>query len=266
MKLEPNVYSFYDKAMKTLIVGYGSMGKEIEKILNERGHSIVARVDPTAPGADAVELTPEILDVADTAIEFSLAEAVVENARRYADFNIKTVLGTTGWLGSLEEVKQMFRERAGCIYGSNFSIGANLFFDLVEKAAAAISSLTQYDIMMYEVHHHNKKDSPSGTALTAAERILSAHGGKTKVVTSRFDRRPEPHELHVASVRGGSVPGVHTVLLDSPADTIEIKHTARDRSGFAIGAVLAAEWLQKRDGFYSIEDFISDLTGKGDTA
>jgi 4-hydroxy-tetrahydrodipicolinate reductase len=119
---------------------------------------------------------------------------------------------------------------------------------------------------MYEIHHKKKKDSPSGTALSIADRILKAHEGKTEIVTGRLDRRPEPHELHVASVRGGSAPGVHTVLLDSPADTIELKHTARGRSGFAQGAVLAAEWLQSKTGVFTVEEFIRDLTAKGDSA
>jgi 4-hydroxy-tetrahydrodipicolinate reductase len=252
--------------MNVLIVGYGNMGKEIDRTLQDRGHAVVGRIDPLASGVDAKELTPQLLDAADTAIEFSLSEAVVDNARHYAESGIKAVIGTTNWSENHGVVEEMFGERGACIHGSNFSIGANLFFDLVERAAAAISGLSQYDIMMYEVHHGNKKDSPSGTALTTAERILKAHDGKTNIVTSRLDRRPEPNELHVASVRGGSIPGTHTVLLDSVADTIEIKHTARGRSGFALGAVLAAEWLQERSGFFTIEDFIRDLTDRGDTA
>ena len=242
------------------------MGQAIERTLQDRGHSVVGRVDPFAPGADAKSLTPQLLGLADTAIEFSLPEAVVDNARKYADSGVRAVIGTTGWSESYDVVRELFCEQGACIHGSNFSIGANLFFDLVERAAGAISGLPQYDIMMHEIHHRNKKDSPSGTALTAAERILKAHDGKTDIVTSRLDRRPEPNELHVASVRGGSVPGTHTVLLDSIADTLEIKHTARSREGFALGAVLAAEWLQERRGFFTIEDFFRDLTDRGDTA
>ena len=241
------------------------MGREIEKILSERGHVIISRVDPVAPEADATELTKEMLDEADTAIEFSFADAVPGNARLYAEGDIAAVIGTTGWQSSLADVKALFCRRGRCIHGSNFSIGAHLFFNLVEQAAASISNLPQYDIMMYEIHHSNKRDSPSGTALSTAERIIGAHQGKTEIVTSRLDRRPETHELHVASVRGGSVPGVHTVVLDSSADTVEIKHTARGRSGFALGAVLAAEWLQQQNWFFTIEDFVDDLIAKGDT-
>ena len=252
--------------MNVLIVGYGNMGREIEKILIERGHSIAGRVDPVAPDADAKRVTSEVLQSTETAIEFSLAEAVYDNARVYAEHAVKAVVGTTGWHDRLEEVTALFNQKGTYIHGTNFSIGAHIFFDLVEKASAAVSALPQYDLMMYEIHHSRKKDSPSGTALTTAERIIKAHAGKDRIVTDRLDRRLEDNELHVASVRGGSIPGIHTVLMDSPADTIEIRHTARNRTGFALGAVLAAEWIQHRTGFFTIEDFISDILDEGDTS
>ncbi len=252
--------------MNVLIVGYGAMGKEIEKIVTERGHSIAARIDPVAPGADAKSLTHEFAKKADTAIEFSLSAAVFDNAALYAQTGIRAVVGTTGWHDRVSEVEALFKGRGAFIYGSNFSIGAHLFLDLVAKAAAAVSSLPQYDIMMYEIHHKNKKDSPSGTALQAAERILKAHRTKNKIVTARLDRKPEPNELHVASVRGGGEPGQHHVIIDSVADIVEISHQARSRAGFALGAVLAAEWLQTREGFFTVEDFLNDIMTEGDTA
>ena len=251
--------------MNVIIVGYGTMGKEIEKTLAERNHSIAARIDPVAKGADAKSLTHELAKKADTAIEFSLPAAVFDNAALYAQTGIRAVVGTTGWHDQVPEVKALFRDRGSFIYGSNFSIGAHLFFDLVEKAAAAVSGLPQYDIMMYEIHHKNKKDSPSGTALETAQRILKAHETKTKIMTARLDRRPEPEELHVASLRGGGEPGQHSVIIDSTADIIEITHRARSRAGLALGAVLAAEWLQSREGFFTIEDFLDDIVNKGDT-
>ena len=263
--LAPIAHTFYYLAMNALIVGYGAMGKEIEKILIERDHSIAARIDPVDPGADAKSLTHKLAEKADTVIEFSLAAGVFENAALYAQTGIRAVVGTTGWHDRVPEVKALFQDRGAFIYGSNFSIGAHLFFDLVEKAAAAVSGLPQYDIMMYEIHHKNKKDSPSGTALETANRILKAHGTKSKIVTARLDRRPEPGELHVASVRGGGDPGQHNVIIDSVADIIEITHRARSRAGFALGAVLAAEWLQSRDGFFTVEDFLDDIVSKGDT-
>ncbi|MBT3275136.1 MAG: 4-hydroxy-tetrahydrodipicolinate reductase [Spirochaetales bacterium] len=264
--------------MKVIIIGYGSMGHEIERVLAQKNHSIVARIDPVAPDADSAELNHNLLEQADTAIEFSLASGVLANAKFYAEHGIKAVIGTTGWESDLPEVSSLFAQRrsgsgarsgsrsAACIHGSNFSIGANIFFNLVEKAASAISGLPEYDIMTYEVHHQNKKDSPSGTALTTADRILKAHQGKTSIVTEKLDRRPEQNELHVASVRGGTIPGIHTVLIDSTADTIELRHSARNRTGFAHGAVLAAEWLQKKSGVYTIDNFITSIIGEGENA
>ncbi len=253
------------QCMNVLIVGYGSMGKEIEKILHERDHTVVARIDPAADGADAESLTPETVKGADTAIEFSLAAGVVENAAFYAKSNIRAVVGTTGWDEKVPEVRALFKDGGSFIYGSNFSIGAHLFFNLVEKAAALISDLPTYDIMMYEIHHKNKKDSPSGTALLTANRILNANKNKKRIVTERLDRRPEPDELHVGSVRGGAEPGQHAVILDSAADSVEIRHRARSRAGFAVGAVLAAEWLQKKEGFFTVEEFLSDMGIEGET-
>ncbi len=251
--------------MNVLIVGYGGMGKEIEKILIERNHSVVARIDPVAPGADSPKLTAEAAEGADTAIEFSLAEGVYQNAAFYAKNGIRALVGTTGWSDRLEEVQSLFKKGGAFIHGSNFSIGAHLLYSLAEKAAAMISTLPEYDIMMYEIHHKNKKDSPSGTALIIADKIIKANRNKKRIVTERLDRRPESDELHVASVRGGGEPGQHTIILDSIADTIEIRHRARSRVGFALGAVLAAEWLQNREGFFTVEDFISDIGIKGET-
>ena len=242
------------------------MGKEIEHVLLDRGHGITARVDPVAPDADAKALAPEALKAADIAVEFSLAGAVYDNARLYAEHGVKAVVGTTGWHDRLDDVKALFSESGAYMHGANFSIGAHIFFNLVGKASAAISTFPQYDIMMYEIHHKKKKDSPSGTALTVADRILKSHPGKDRIVTDRLDRRPEENELHVASVRGGTVPGTHTVLVDSFADTIELRHTARNRSGFALGAIMAAEWIVNRTGFFTVDDFFDDILDTGDRA
>ncbi len=248
--------------MKAVIVGYGSMGKEIERALLERGHTIAARVDPSPGIGDLHDLDVSLLRSAEVAIEFGASGGVLENARRYAGAGIAAVVGTTGWEGSRDAVRKVVEESGiSYLWGANFSIGAHLFFELVEQAARLIDSLPQYDIMMLEAHHNRKKDSPSGTALTAAARILAAGTRKRRIVDSKLDRRIEPDELHIASLRGGSHPGLHSVIIDSPADTIEITHTARNRSGFAVGAVFAAEWLvvKKKHGFLQVEDFIQEL-------
>jgi 4-hydroxy-tetrahydrodipicolinate reductase len=246
--------------MKVLIVGYGNMGREVEKILTARGHEIAGRIDPKDPEADAEGLTTELLGAADAAIEFSLAGAVFNNARSYVENGVAAVVGTTGWEDSREEIRTLVDAGKGSLlWGSNFSVGAHIFFSLANKAAAIIDGIGEYDIMAYELHHSRKKDSPSGTALKLGEGILANCSRKKRIVTDRLDRKIDPEELHIASVRGGSIPGIHTVVLDSSADSIEITHSARNRSGFALGAVLAAEWLEDKTGFFRIEDFIQEL-------
>ena len=246
--------------MKVLIVGYGSMGREVENILTARGHEITGRVDPQAPEADAEGPTAELLGISDAAVEFSLAGAVFNNVRSYGESGTPAVVGTTGWEKSREEIRTLVEAGKGSLlWGSNFSVGAHIFFALANRAASIIDGIPEYDIMAYELHHSRKKDSPSGTALKIGEGILANCSRKKRIVTDKLDRRVDPEELHIASVRGGSIPGIHTVFLDSPADSIEITHTARNRSGFALGAVLSAEWLQGRTGFYQIEDFIQEL-------
>ncbi len=250
------------RAMKVLIVGYGGMGREIERTLAERGHGVLARVDPQPGVGDLKSLAEAPLGEADVAIEFSASSAVLDNAKRYAAFRLPAVVGTTGWESSREAVRRTVEDAGGAyIWGANFSIGAHLYFDLVERAARIINPFPQYDIMVLEMHHRRKKDSPSGTALKIAERILAASERKRRIVDTRLDRRIEDDELHVASLRGGDFPGTHKVYLDSPADTIEITHTARNRAGFALGAVLAAEWLVGKRGFFQVEDFIRERLG-----
>ncbi len=246
--------------MNVLIVGYGGMGREIERILSERGHVVSGRIDPAGGAGVETKMSQKLLEEAEVAIEFAQGAGVVDNARAYAKAGLPAVVGTTGWDDRRAEVKRIVEGEQGTyLWGSNYSIGAHLFFNLVERAAALINAIPEYDIMLMEAHHNRKQDSPSGTALTAAQKILDASERKKRIVDTKLDRRIEPDELHVASLRGGSIPGIHTVLLDSPADTIEIRHSARSRSGFALGAVMAAEWLPGKRGFLSVEDFISDL-------
>lgn len=245
--------------MKVAIVGYGKMGKEVEAALFSRGHTVAVRVDASG-SAEAEALSEENANDAEVAIEFSVASAVKANAAIYARLRLPAVVGTTGWEPDRDEVRSIVeRSSIGYVTGSNFSIGANLFLSLVEKAASLINNVPDYDIFGYEIHHNQKKDSPSGTALTMAEKILAANGRKKRIQTQTVHRGIEQDELHIVSLRGGSVPGIHTVLLDSPADTIEIRHSARNRGGFALGAVMAAEWVVKRTGFFSVGDFIGDI-------
>lgn len=244
-------------AMNVLIVGYGRMGHEVETILVSRGHTVAGRVD-RASGEGVSALSPESLRSADAVIEFALPEGIADRVQAYADARVPAIVGTTGWDGQRREIGVLVeRADTAMIYGSNFSLGAHMFFQLAEKAAAMIAELPEYDVMVTEWHHKLKKDSPSGTALTTAHRILRNLPRKSVIQPDKLDRAIRDEELHVASVRGGSIPGIHQVLVDSAADTIEIRHSARNRSGFALGAVLAAEWLASRPraGFLEVEEF-----------
>jgi 4-hydroxy-tetrahydrodipicolinate reductase len=250
--------------MKVLLMGYGRMGHEIEAVLSRRGHTVTARIDE-APGlGDAAAPAEAHLKASDVAIEFSLPGAVKKNAAIYVKAGLAAVVGTTGWKNDEDEVRALVEAGGtGFLRSSNFSIGAHIFFALAEEAARLINLFPDYDALLTEIHHNQKKDSPSGTALTAAERVLKNLERKKRIVTDRLDRQIEPDELHVASARVGTVPGIHTLLLDSPADSIEITHTARNRGGFALGAVLAAEWLIGKKGFFGVEDFIADYVRPG---
>ncbi|MCL1818748.1 MAG: 4-hydroxy-tetrahydrodipicolinate reductase [Spirochaetaceae bacterium] len=255
--------------MKVLLVGYGRMGHEVEAALNRRGHSVVARID-AAPGAgDACSASAEQLTEADVAIEFSLASAVRANAAVYAKAGLPAVVGTTGWKEDEPAVRDLVAGSGiGFLRTSNFSIGAHIFFALVEEAARIAGQFEDYDVLLHEIHHNQKKDSPSGTALAAAARVLKALPRKKRIVTEKLDRQIAEDELHVSSSRVGAVPGLHTLLLDSAFDSIEVTHTARSRGGFAVGAVRAAEWLTgadnsgKKTGFFEVEDFINAIFSK----
>ncbi|MBN1697678.1 MAG: 4-hydroxy-tetrahydrodipicolinate reductase [Spirochaetales bacterium] len=244
--------------MKVIIVGYGRMGKEVEAVLHGRNHEIIGTVDPLT--GDSPVLTKELADRADIAIEFSFPGSVLDNLAHYTEFGISAVVGTTGWYDRVDEARERVKKsEIGYLYGSNFSIGAHIFFKLVAEAARLINPFPDYDIMGYEIHHKYKKDSPSGTALSIGRAILDNCGRKDTILTDKCDRTIGENELHMASLRGGNVPGIHTVMIDSVADTISLSHSARNRSGLALGAVIAAEWLGEKTGFYSIDDFISEI-------
>ncbi len=246
--------------MKVMLTGYGRMGREIEEVLLGRGHTITARVDIAEGIGDYNDVTPSLLTGCDMVIEFSLASAVKPHVQAYSEAGVPVVIGTTGWEDERNTIRDIVAKTGGALlWGANFSIGAHILFALASQASKIIEPLEEYDIFVHEIHHTGKKDSPSGTALTLAEKILNGNVRKNKIATEAFHRQIEPNELHVSSTRGGSVPGIHSVFLDSAADTVEIKHTARSRKGFALGAVKAAEWLIGKKGFFQVEDFINDL-------
>jgi 4-hydroxy-tetrahydrodipicolinate reductase len=231
--------------MKIALLGYGRMGKAIEKIALERGHEIVIKKD--------LEPLEEDLGIADVAIDFSHPSAAFDNIKLSLDKGVPVVSGTTGWLSRFDEIKRYCQEKDGSfIYASNFSIGVNLFFNLNDYLARMMSNINGYDVSMEEIHHVHKLDAPSGTAISLAEGILP-HANKKD--WSIEDASPENIFINVK--REDEVPGTHSVTYASEIDAIEIKHTAFNRTGFALGAVVAAEWLKEKKGIFQMKDVLN---------
>jgi 4-hydroxy-tetrahydrodipicolinate reductase len=246
--------------MKIALLGYGKMGKIIEKIATDRKHEIVLKIDFD----NLHELTVENLQQADVAIEFSTPATVLSNIGLCFKAGVPVVVGTTGWYDQLQTVKQQCEESNGTmLYASNFSVGVNIFFHINQVLAKLMNKHPYYDVQVEEIHHVHKLDSPSGTAITIAEGIienLDAKKAWINVLTDDnevSDDNLKNDQLLIESHRIDSVPGTHTVIYDSEVDTIEFKHTAHNRNGFALGAVLAAEWVQNKKGFFSVTDMFN---------
>ncbi|MBX2966958.1 MAG: 4-hydroxy-tetrahydrodipicolinate reductase [Cyclobacteriaceae bacterium] len=233
--------------MKILLLGYGKMGKIIERIALERGHTIAGRIT----SANRAEL--EHIQ-ADAAIEFSNPEAAFSNIRFCLENNIPVVCGTTGWLDKKAEIEKLTASCNGIFfYASNFSVGVNIFFRLNEYLAGMMNAYNQYSVSVEEIHHTEKKDAPSGTAISLAEGILKKIKRLTNWVSGNANK---PTELPISSLRIDSVPGTHHIKYASVIDDIEIRHTAHSREGFAMGAVLVAEWIPGKKGVLGMEDFL----------
>lgn len=259
--------------MKIALVGFGKMGHMIARAAELRGHQVVCTVDLFAPDASCITGDAKVMADAIAAsgaeglIEFSHPASVMGNIRSLVPVGLPLVVGTTGWLDNIAEVRQLVEQHnSAFLHSSNFSVGVNMFYRMVANAAKLMAELEEYDVAVLESHHNQKADSPSGTALDIAKRVLENIPRKKTMVTGAFGRKPEPEELHVASVRVGSVPGTHTLIFDSAADTIELTHTARSREGFALGAVRALEWLsapdadmQAKKGVFTMNDVFAAL-------
>ncbi|HPF51598.1 MAG TPA: 4-hydroxy-tetrahydrodipicolinate reductase [Draconibacterium sp.] len=237
--------------MKLALIGYGKMGKEIEKIALERGHEIALKIDVN----NQKDLTVENLKKCDVAIEFTMPVSAVSNYYTCFEAGIPVVSGTTGWLDRKEEVYAKCAETNGTFfYGSNFSVGVNLFFELNRKLAELMASREEYDVEMTEVHHTQKLDAPSGTAISLADDILEILPGLNQWVN---DKAADKNELNIKSERVGEVPGIHTIRYESDVDFIEITHSAKSRKGFAFGAVLAAEFCRENKGILTMKDLLN---------
>ena len=231
--------------MKIALLGYGKMGKIIDEIATQRNHEIVAKLNESP--------NSENLNNADVVIEFSNPEVAFNNIKTCLENKIPVICGTTGWLDQKPEIEKIAAENnTAFLYGSNFSLGVNLFFALNEKLADLMKNFPEYNVQLEEIHHTHKKDAPSGTAISLAEGIIKND--------QRFEgwklEETKEKELGIFAIREDEVPGTHSVFYKSSVDEIEIKHTAYSRNGFALGAVIAAEWIQGKTGNFSMKDVL----------
>jgi 4-hydroxy-tetrahydrodipicolinate reductase len=236
--------------MKIALVGYGKMGRAIEEIALQRGHEIVLKIDVD----NAADLNSDNIAKADVAIEFTSPHSAFDNIMKLLEYKIPVVCGSTGWLDKLEAVEEYCLQQQGAfLYSSNYSVGVNIFFEVNKRLAALMTNQPSYEVSMTEIHHTEKKDAPSGTAVTLADQVMQQIPRIKKWVNNASNN---PEELEIISERVDPTPGTHSVLYSSPIDDIEIIHTAHNRTGFATGAILAAEFIIGKKGIYSMKDVL----------
>jgi 4-hydroxy-tetrahydrodipicolinate reductase len=245
--------------MRLAIVGYGKMGKEIERLAMERDWTVGLRIDIDTPPVSSLQRNS-----VDVVIHFANAHTLVDDLTPWAEAHKSIVVGTTGWQDQLSKVQNLVTKyQIGLVYASNFSLGVNIFFHLVKFAAQMMNQFPEYDAYIHEIHHKNKVDSPSGTALTMGKIILEHLQRKKEILNEPPTGKIRPEQLHISSTRSGAIVGTHILAFDSSADTIELKHAAKNRSGLAMGALLAAEWICNKKGLYTMDDVFQDLFKKG---
>ena len=235
--------------MKLALIGYGKMGRTIEKIALSRGHEIVSIIDVDNQN----DFTSEAFKSADVAIEFTMPTVAIQNYRKAFEVHVPVVSGTTGWLEHLPEIKNACENGATFFYASNFSLGVNIFFAVNKYLAKIMKGFPSYQVKIEETHHIHKLDAPSGTAITLAEDIIKTIGRKNKW-TGNLDAKDD--EIEIKSIREGEIPGIHTVIYESDVDTIKITHDAKSREGFALGAVIAAEFTCGKKCFLTMQDML----------
>lgn len=246
--------------MKLAIIGYGNMGKEVEKAALKKNHTILHKIDPQAQGADATEITPESLSEAEVCIEFTHPDSAVENIKKVVEIGVPIVVGTTKWFDHLNEIEKLIKEKNGSLlYAPNFSLGMNIFFKICEAAAKIMNNFEEYDVGGMESHHNRKADAPSGTAKKISQILIDNIDRKKTSVFHLGDRKIKPDELHFSFLRTGAVPGTHQIVFDADPDSITLTHTARSRQGFAAGAVTAAEWIVDKKGIFSFDEMMNEL-------
>ena len=241
--------------MKIALVGYGKMGHAIEAAALARGHEIAFRIDQH--NIDELEALSE--QNTDVCIEFTHPDAVLANLKRLIPKTIPMVIGTTGWESLRDDIRKLtLNQGTGLVYASNFSLGMNVMFRLNKELARIMDRYPQYDVFVEDQHHAEKKDSPSGTALSLAEQVVAGLARKTAYVNTHdlAQRAPEAHELSISSVRAGKIVGIHQVSYTCDEDTITLRHEAHNRNGFAVGAVVAAELIAQRKGFFEFSELL----------
>ncbi len=242
--------------LRIALVGYGSMGKELERLAPRYG-CVVEQIFSTRRPLQSTQINDLSFDVA---IDFSLPSAVLDNAQILAEHGKNIVLGTTGWMAHREALGELIgKKNIGLVWGTNFSVGVQIFSHLVRMAAEFANKFDEYDVALHELHHTRKIDAPSGTALSLAQIVQAAMPQKTSLLTDTTDGRIAPEALHVSSTRVGETPGTHTLYLDALPDTIELTHRARNRSGFAIGALRAARWIDGKQGMMEFSEIFSRI-------
>lgn len=248
-----------NKSLNIAIVGYGRMGQEIEALSSEMNCQVTHIFDINSPLLEAYK----IYDF-DVAIDFSQPDVVLNNIKILSKLNKNIVIGTTGWLNQYDEISRIVEDAGiGVVWSSNFSVGIQLFDRIVELASVLLNSLPEYDIFIHEVHHNKKLDAPSGTALSLADIIIKNLQTKKYIETQLPENSIQAKEnLLVTSSRGGDVSGTHTIYIDSPSDTIELNHRAKNRISFARGALIASRWIQDKKGFYTFDEVISEMFKK----
>ncbi len=244
---------------KIALIGYGKMGKMLASLAAEKGCDIVSKIDPQCPDCYS-EINESSLGDAEVVIDFSHPSVAMQNMQKVIALGRPMVEATTGWHSEVETIRSLVEKKGtGFVYGANFSIGMSLFSRIVADAVRYFDAFSAYDVMGLEMHHKQKADSPSGTAIELAKLIIANSSIKKEALYDTCKRTIEPQELHFASVRGGNIPGTHTICFDSEADTIELTHRARSRMGFAYGALEAAKWVRDKKGFYSFSEVIADI-------
>jgi 4-hydroxy-tetrahydrodipicolinate reductase len=241
------------------LIGHGRTGKEIERLALQR-KIFVKKIFTAKNNVNGKGLTAQALKGVDVCVEFTTPSSVMANIKAAAACGKNIVVGTTGWYDQLDEVKNIVKTRKiGLLYAPNFSVGMNIFSQVLTSALRSMDKIDEYDVAIHETHHRDKTDSPSGTALMLGKIVFEHLRAKKKILSESAHQAVQKGQLHVTSTRVGHVAGTHRILFDSTADSIELVHTAKNQSGFALGALIAAEWLQGKKGMFTMKDVMSSL-------